>query len=425
MSIADLAEKMVNGNTEGAKVKLICAADIQPEPIRWLWHEWLAAGKFHVLAGPPGTGKTTIASALAATLTCGGRWPDGSVAEVGNVLIWSGEDDPKDTLVPRMMACDADRKRVHFVDGVIDGVDACEFDPALHMEMLELEAAKIGNVKLLIVDPIVSAVAGDSHKNAEVRRGLQPLVTLAVRLDCAVLGISHFTKSTSGRDPVERVTGSIAFGALARLVFAAAKMPENDQEGGSRIFVRSKSNLGPDDGGFRYDLGQIELNDYPGVHASKLSWGAIIEGSAKDLLGRAEATANTEDEADGESGELTHVVWLRELLTYGQKAAEECKAEGKAAGFSDKQIRTAREKLRIKPHRHGYGKDGVWMWSLPEGTFDNSIDANDAQDPPNKNPRASKASMTEATNDAASRNLPEGQERKLRASMDEASNDGA
>ena len=45
-----------------------------------------------------------------------------------------------------------------------------------------------GEIKLLIVDPIVSAVAGDSHKNAEVRRGLQPLVDAGQKMGAAVLG---------------------------------------------------------------------------------------------------------------------------------------------------------------------------------------------------------------------------------------------
>ncbi len=270
------AKKSIQGPT----VNLTCGSDIQPEPIRWLWHGWLAAGKFQVLAGPPGTGKTTIANAISATLSCGGLWPDGTQAMAGNVLIWSGEDDPRDTLVPRLLACGADISRIFFVSGVTEGEDSITFDPAIHADLLEAEALKIGGVRLLIVDPIVSAIAGDSHKNAEVRRGLQPLVTLAERLDCAVLGISHFSKGTSGRDPVERVTGSIAFGALARLVFAAAKMPDNDQQGGSRIFVRSKSNIGPDDGGFRYDLEQIELENYPGVFASKLLWGDVVEGKS-------------------------------------------------------------------------------------------------------------------------------------------------
>jgi len=104
----------------------------------------------------------------------------------------------------------------------------------------------------------VSAIPGDSHKNAEVRRGLQPLVNLASAPNCAALGISHFNKGSQGKDPTERITGSIAFGALARVVFAAAKTP-GDHKDGNRSFCRTKSNIGPDDGGFRYDLEQREL----------------------------------------------------------------------------------------------------------------------------------------------------------------------
>ncbi len=71
-------------------VNLIRAADVTPEPITWLWNGWLAAGKMHILGGAPGTGKTTISMGLAATVTTGGRWPDGSRSIAGNVVIWSG-----------------------------------------------------------------------------------------------------------------------------------------------------------------------------------------------------------------------------------------------------------------------------------------------------------------------------------------------
>jgi putative DNA primase/helicase len=159
----------------------------------------------HVFGGAPGTGKTTISMGLAATVTTGGRWPDGTRSIAGNVVIWSGEDDPADTLIPRLALSGADLSRVYFIADIREGNERRSFDPARDMEPLRRKLAEIGGVKLLIVDPVVSAIAGDSHKNAEVRRGLQPLVDLAGSMRCALLGITHFSKGTGGRDPVERL----------------------------------------------------------------------------------------------------------------------------------------------------------------------------------------------------------------------------
>lgn len=187
-------------------VRITCAADIKPEPIRWLWDGWLARGKLHIFAGQAGTGKTTIALALAATVTIGGRFPDGTRAPIGNVLIWSGEDNAKDTLIPRLIAAGADLTRIHFIGDVQHGDETRSFDPATDISAMMLVAARIGDISLLIVDPIVNAVAGDSHKNGEVRRALQPLVDFGETLGCAVLGISHFSKGTNGKEPLERVS---------------------------------------------------------------------------------------------------------------------------------------------------------------------------------------------------------------------------
>jgi hypothetical protein len=76
------------------------ASEIRPEPISWLWKYWLARGKFHILAGVPETGKTTIALSYAAIVSSGGEWPDGTRAPVGSVLIWTAEDDADDWLSP-------------------------------------------------------------------------------------------------------------------------------------------------------------------------------------------------------------------------------------------------------------------------------------------------------------------------------------
>ena len=185
---------------------------------------------------------------------------------IGDVLIWSGED-AHPVLAARLEAMGADMRRVHFIDG-ISGSEGEAFDPGRDMPLLETTAERLAAPRLLILDPIVSAVAGDSHKGAEVRRSLQPVVALAQRLGCAVVGVTHFSKGTAGRDPAERITGSIAFAALARLVLVAAKVQADEGDEPRRVLVRAKSNIGPDDGGFAYSLDRVEVA--PGVEGQRV-----------------------------------------------------------------------------------------------------------------------------------------------------------
>jgi putative DNA primase/helicase len=340
-------------------VEIVCASSIKPEPVDWLWAGFLAAGKLHVLAGAPGTGKTTLALALAATITSAGRWPDGTTSQRGSVLVWSGEDDPADTLVPRLIASGADLARVHFIGRVSapDGVRS--FDPSADFPALEVEAARIPSLRLVIVDPIVNAVAGDSHKSTEVRRGLQPLVDFAARAGCAVLGISHFSKGTAGRDVVERVTGSLAFGALARVVLATAK-PADDQADDGRLMVRAKSNIGPDGGGFRYELRTVSLTGpYSGIEASRAEWGQPVEGGAREILATVEQVTDPEERSDLEDAKA----FLADLLADGPIPARRGRSECEGAGHSWATVRRAMKGLGVVSEKEAMA--GPWRWRLP------------------------------------------------------------
>jgi putative DNA primase/helicase len=342
-----------------SKINLIRGSDLTPKPVDWLWPGWIAAGKFHILGGAPGTGKTTISIALAATVTVGGTWPDGIKAERGNVIIWTGEDDPADTLVPRVIAAGGDPSGVYFIGGVNAGGHHRPFDPATDIGALQQTIAELGNVRLVIVDPVVSAVAGDGNKNNDVRRGLQPLVDLAASENCAVLGITHFSKGTAGRNPIERVTGSVAFGAVARVVMVAAKHQEStDQNKSSRIFCRAKSNIGPDDGGFEYELSQTELKTHPGLNATYIRWVAKLEGEARDLLAAADAV-----QSDGDGGTLGDAKrFLTSLLEDGPMPVKEIQANARGAGYSEATIRRAKDALKVEAIK--IGKDR-WEWQLP------------------------------------------------------------
>ena len=351
-------------------VALIPASSLQPKPIKWLWKEWLAAGKLHILAGAPGQGKTTLAMAFAATVSMGGVWPDHQRARAGNVLIWSGEDDPSDTLTPRLAASGADLTRCHFIGESKDGNGQSRpFDPACDMPKLQKAIEQLGGVSLLIFDPIVSAVTGDSHKNTEVRRAMQPLVDMAADMECAILGITHFSKGGKDTDPAQRVVGSVAFTAVARVVLVAAKT--TDAEGNSkRVLARSKSNIGADDGGFEYHLEQVET--HKGVFASRVAWGQAVDGSAKELL--AEPDSN-----EGSANDAAETL-CAEMEGGGWHAAKDCISAMAALGFSKKQTWSASKKLAVI--RKNRGKKEGWFWRLPTSStaFIDSIDSIDSQE---------------------------------------------
>ena len=350
------AERIVKPEPVRDGVVLVNGADLTPEPVRWLWDGWLAMGKLHILAGAPGQGKTTIAIGFAATVTSGGRWPDGSRCAPGNVLIWSGEDDPADTLLPRLMAAGADVSRVYFVTGARVNGELHSFDPSRDMLALHEQAERIGSVGLIIVDPVVSAVTGDSHKNTETRRALQPLVDLAASMGAALLGITHFSKAGQGGDPTQRVVGSIAFTAVARVVLVAEKVKSEDGED-RRILARSKSNIGPDEGGFEYRLEQSE--PVPGIHASYVAWGNSVAGSARELL------SDPNEDDDKASALDAAADFLREVLGADVVPSKSVYAEAKNAGISKRTLERASDKLAVKKRR---GEGGRWYWSLPKSS---------------------------------------------------------
>lgn len=346
-------------------IELMRGDNVTIEPVRWLWPGWLARGKLHVIAGAPGTGKTMLAIALASVVTRGGTFPDGSRCLPGSIAMWSGEDAVSDTLAPRFMAAGANLSKVHFVGDSFDDQGRRGFDPAVDMELLLEKLGSIPDLRMLVLDPIVSAIAGDSHKNAEVRRGLQPVVELAEKRGVVVFGITHFTKGTGGREPLERVTGSLAFGAVARIVFGVDR--NKDAEGNEqRIFCRLKSNLGSDTGGFVYEIEQAEAK--PGFPATRAKFGAAVEGAARDLF------APMDDSEDAAPLLNEAKQFIRDALKDGPRPSQELEKEALKGGIKRATLRRARVALGVICSKRKF--NAVWEWRLPGTELDQLEHAN-------------------------------------------------
>jgi len=275
---------------------------------------------------------------------------------VGDVVIWSGEDDPKDTLIPRLIASGADCGRVHIINGILSGKDKRMFDPALDIEPLYRTLVKSGKVRLLIIDPIVSAIQGDSHKNAEVRRGLQPIAELAGSLNCVLLGVTHFSKNTGGCEPVERITGSLAFGALARIVLVVSKKTGEDGKT-EHILCRAKSNNGPDSGGFKYEMLQSPLKDHPAIVASYIKWGEAIEGTAREILTETQESSKEDHSALKEAKDFL----IEALSDDEERYASELIKWAHSLRISERTLKRAKAELGILTRKFG----NAWTWQLP------------------------------------------------------------
>lgn len=356
------ATMVADGNLGGRRsgVDLVPASEIPMLPIRWLWKFWLAQGKFHILAGPPATGKTTLAIAIGAAFTRGGALPDGTVAPVGTVVIWTCEDGVEDTVMPRLVAAGADLRRILVLLGGKERGRNRTFDFETDLPELEAEVALRGDVVLIIIDSIAHAIPA-SNNNSRVRKALDPVVALAERTGCAILGLTHVNKSSKKKDPLDRVNGSVAIGALSRIAWVVARDERGRDDGTSRsVLVRAKSNLGPVEGGFAY---HIESVDIPIVqsdvtHTSKVTWDGPLVGSAMEILGAAEG-----DRASCRSDRRQEAAdFLANLLAGGAMSTDEIGNMTRAAGLSWATVRRAAAEMEVEKYRP-VGKHH-WCWSL-------------------------------------------------------------
>lgn len=220
-------------------VVLVRVSDVRAVDIEWLWLGRLPAGKFVIIVGDPGVGKSWLTLDMTARISRGASWPDGGRAPMGDVILLSAEDAIDDTIRPRLDRLGADVTRVHALTAIRD--QDARRAPVLTRDINRLERAVVStDAVLVIIDP-VSAYLGqiDSHRDAEVRGVLAPLAALADHTGAAIVGVMHLSKSTQ-RPALHRAIGSIAFVAAARLVLAVAPDPGDEKR---RLIAPAKSNI--------------------------------------------------------------------------------------------------------------------------------------------------------------------------------------
>lgn len=320
-------------------------AEIDPEEIRFLWHPYIPLGRVSLLSGDPGVGKSWLTLAIATAASTGRALPGFVETDPASVLLLTAEDGLADTVRPRLERMGAHLDRIY----VMEATSALTGEGVASLE----DAIREHQPLLVVIDPLVAFMGGrvDMHRANEVRAVMMPLVAIAERYGCAILGVRHLRKGEGGR-AIYAGLGSIDFTAAVRSELMAGSDPDNPA---SRAMAHVKCNVaahGPsigyaiDDGVFRW------------TGATTLTADRMLSSADQGKL-----SALAEAEA-----------FLQDLLAAESMAFEDITAEARAAGISIPTLKRAKRNLGVQSERESdpgspRGK-GRWFWSLPSSPLD-------------------------------------------------------
>ena len=343
-------------------------SSVEKEDVTWLWPGWIPLGMLSIIDGDPGLGKSTLLLDIAARVTTHGVMPDGTQGAQGNVIMLSAEDHLSKTTAQRIENCGADPFRVVYLHDIRNEKSVRPISLPKDFPMLS-KIVKREGVKFIIADTLLHYMDCDANSDREVKHAMHRFKSWVEKRDVAFTGIRHMNKAGSMK-AMYRGSGSIAIIGAARCALVTAQDPDDDTR---CILAMNKTNVGPKPPSLYYKLVQAE-NKY-----SKVKWEGVCGMKVDEVLA---APLLPEERGAREDA----CAFLREILTQGPMLISIAKAQAKDAQISDKTLRWAREKLKIKTYQRSYGTD--WMWALPthEGQDRNSgarsdLDETQANDP--------------------------------------------
>jgi hypothetical protein len=203
-----------------------------------------------------------------------------------------------------------------------------------------------------VFDPITAYLGHkiDSHQTAPVRAALEPLQQAAERFRFSGLLIAHPQKATA-LNVLNVVSGSGAFVHVPRLSFITITDPDDPTR---TLLLAGKNNLGRKAEGLAYRVESAFVGPGDSILTSRIVWDHLpVRITANEALRRA-----AERERESARGEAED--FLRERVGGDGVSAKDIVEEADAHGISEKTLRRAAKKMRIKPKKNGF--QGQWWW---------------------------------------------------------------
>lgn len=357
------AQMDVGGNGLGLLIKN--ASTYIMTELEWLWPQRIPKGKIVLYTGNPDTGKSMAVLDLIARVSTGSDFPDGSVNVHGasRVLLAASEDDPNDTLIPRLVAAGANLSNVEIVVGTVlrtkSKKETKQKRTALDLKRdakMLLDAIKENpDIKLLCLDPLTSFFGdADQNKDKDIRPIMDEVSRMCSKSGITIVGIVHSNKR-SDVSAVHKVSGAGSLAASVRAVWGFSRDSE-DKKKGKMAFV--KGNLGKNKSGINYSIEEVFITiNGNQVGVPKLVWGDGFEEDADDIL---KAERNNKSEKDTKMIQAKALIMARMPIK-----AKSLYEEAEKEGISIRTVKSARYELTdviVKRYNN------EWWWFTAENS---------------------------------------------------------
>jgi hypothetical protein len=318
---------------------IVYLADLQPEPVEWLWQNRLANGTLAMLSGDPGSGKTWVALAIAAALTRGRDPFTGEKLKPATVLYASAEHPAAQVIQPRFAGLHGDPARLVILRRAVSASSMSSPDSVLG----DLEQAlHKTHAHLVILDPWDALWEIDRDRPSQTRPLLDRLARLAGLHCCCILLIRHLAKLTAGK-PAHRGRASMECSAALRTEFLVGSSPDAPAQ---TALLHVKSNLGPLGPPLDYRIGED----------GNFHWTGLSNLTPEDLLAPRPTGA-------GLPKRKFAAQWLRDCLQPGSQTQGSIEIAAERDGVCIATLRRAKFDIGVRSSKDG--KSGVWSWTLP------------------------------------------------------------
>lgn len=360
-------EVQVGTNNKGDVISLMgtLASDIEPEPLEWLWRDKIPAGKITLFAGQPDCGKSLAMLDFIARVTTGKDFPDGTPNPHGpkRVLLAATEDDLKSTLIPRLIAAEADLTKVVILRRVVIKTEAKQktkkrmLQLAEDSKLLKLTLRNNPDIAVVALDPISSYFGNcDPNKDKEVRPVMEAIADACESSKTAFVGIIHNNKRGDA-DAIGKILGASSLVGVSRAVWGFARDKEKN---GEYFMSLVKGNLARKRTGMKYQIiDATVVIDGKNEILPRTDWLGESEESADEVLQK-NRDADGSGNKDKKKIEVAKALVMAQLET-GPKLLRDVYRIGEEQGIGDKTIQRANRELGIFVRKQ---PGGPWWLSL-------------------------------------------------------------